>query len=158
MQARPHGASLNAAFVSIFLILTVLAASGSGGAKGLRVDIAQPSKGMCGDRDRLLFASVLPDGRVRLNEDYVEKGELAGRLAEIFRNRTESVIFVIPDPNVSFSQVAALLDVSHPRVNHVALLSHAVLRHPGNCGPVIPVRQQPDAPKPDLKFVPLWPW
>jgi biopolymer transport protein ExbD len=158
MPAKWHATSLKASFVSLLVILVALVASPSNAAKGFRVDIAMPSKGMCGDRDRSLFASVLPDGSVRLNEEDVELGKLDSRLQEIFSNRTERVIFVISDEAATFGQVAAFIDVAKRWVDHVALLSHAVLRDPGNCGPVLPMPQQPDVPKPDLKFVPLWPW
>jgi biopolymer transport protein ExbD len=121
---------------SLFAILAVLVPSTFSQPKGLPVDIAVSSgTTFCGDGDRLLVASVLPTGRVRLNDEDVELNKLDRRLKEIFRDRAERLIFVIPDATAAFGDVVALIDIAKGQADHVAMLSHAVLRNPGNCGP-----------------------
>jgi biopolymer transport protein ExbD len=64
----------------------------------------------------------------RINQQPVAKSELPGRLASIFANRAERVLFLRGDDELSFTQVAEVIDISHAAgVDHVGLMTPKVL-------------------------------
>jgi len=64
----------------------------------------------------------------KVNQDVISKDALATRLAQIYLNRAERVMFVKGDDNVSFSQVAEVIDMGHSAgVDRVGLLTPKVL-------------------------------
>jgi len=63
----------------------------------------------------------------KINQDVVSKDALSARLAEIYANRAERVMFIKGDDDVSYSQVAEVIDMGHSAgVDHVALLTPKV--------------------------------
>ncbi len=56
--------------------------------------------------DRNIVVQLHNDGSTWINETRVSAGELRPRLAEIYENRMKKVIFVRPDPEVSFGNFA----------------------------------------------------
>jgi len=63
----------------------------------------------------------------KINQDVVLKDDLSARLAEIYANRAERVMFIKGDDDVSYSQVAEVIDMGHSAgVDHVALLTPKV--------------------------------
>jgi hypothetical protein len=143
-----------------FLLLFSVFASARDQPHGFRLDIATSAKeGVpCGDHDRQLLAFLMPGDKVLLNAEVVESRHIANRLRDIFGRKTERVIFVVPEPDVTVGQVVTFIDVAREHVDRVALLSHEVLRNPGNCGPLLPVPSPPKMPNPAVKFVPWWQW
>jgi biopolymer transport protein ExbD len=64
----------------------------------------------------------------KINQQLVSKADLPGKLASIFADRAERVLFLKGDDQLSFTQVAEAIDVSHAAgVEHVALMTPNVL-------------------------------
>ena len=49
----------------------------------------------------------------RINQQPVAQGELQSRLAAIFANRAQRVLFVKGDDQLSFKQIAEVIDIGH---------------------------------------------
>lgn len=114
-----------APFAALLFGLTTFMASCSHPPTGLAVRIA--GLGRCGDvRDVVL--AVLPDGVLRLNGENQKRNELGHRLQDIFRTRAYRYVFVTGDPNVSFGEVAEVIDIASTQVDFVAILTPSVLR------------------------------
>jgi biopolymer transport protein TolR len=65
----------------------------------------------------------------RINQQAISGAELPARLAAIFANRAQRVLFVKGDDQLSFSQIAEVIDISHSAgVDHVGLMTPKVLR------------------------------
>jgi biopolymer transport protein ExbD len=64
----------------------------------------------------------------KINQDVIPKGALTARLTQIYANRAERVMFVKGDDDVSFSQVAQVIDMGHSAgVDHIGLLTPKVV-------------------------------
>jgi biopolymer transport protein ExbD len=60
----------------------------------------------------------------RINQQAVSRAELPARLGEIFANRAQRVLFVKGDDQLSFRQIAEVIDVGHAAgVDRVCLLT-----------------------------------
>ena len=60
----------------------------------------------------------------RINQQAVPREDLAGRLAEIYAQRAERVLFVKGDDQLKFTQIAEVIDISHAAgVDRVGLLT-----------------------------------
>jgi hypothetical protein len=92
---------------------------------GLAVRIA--GLGRCGDvRDIVL--EVLPGGALRMNSENQRRDELGQRLEDMFRTRYYRYVFIKGDPNVSFGEVAEVIDIASKEVDFVAILTPSVIR------------------------------
>ena len=81
---------------------------------------------------------MLPGRILRLNSENQKREELEYRLEEIFRTRAYRYVFVMVDPNVSFGDVAEVIEMASKQVDYVALLTPSVLgradfRDDGTC-------------------------
>ena len=101
--------------------------------KGQEALMPQPSKGnqLFPEVGRTIVVSVLRASgnslEYKINRDVVSKDALSARLAEIYANRAERVMFIKGDDDVSYSQVAEVIDMGHSAgVDHVALLTPKV--------------------------------
>jgi biopolymer transport protein ExbD len=64
----------------------------------------------------------------RINQQDVARRDLPAKLAAIYANRAERVLFVKGDDEVSFNQVAEAIDIGHAAgVDHVGLMTPRVL-------------------------------
>ena len=64
----------------------------------------------------------------RINQQTVAQGELQSRLAAIFANRAQRVLFVKGDDQLSFTQVAEVIDIGHAAgVDQIGLMTPKVL-------------------------------
>lgn len=64
----------------------------------------------------------------RINRQNVTRQDLPAKLAAIYANRAERVLFVKGDDEVSFNQVAEAIDIGHAAgVDHVGLMTPRVL-------------------------------
>jgi len=64
----------------------------------------------------------------RINQQDVSKKDLAAKLASIYANRAERVLFLKGDDQLSFTQVAEVIDIGHAAgVDHVGLMTPRVL-------------------------------
>jgi biopolymer transport protein ExbD len=100
--------------------------------RGQEALVPQPTKDDQRYPDRAIVVSVL--GTVggsleyKINQDVVSEHALEARLAEIYANRAERVMFVKGDDDVSFSQIAEVIDMGHSAgVDHVGLLTPKVV-------------------------------
>lgn len=60
----------------------------------------------------------------RINQQPVSREDLPGRLAAIYANRAEKVLFVKGDDQLSFTQIAEAIDIGHAAgVDHVGLIT-----------------------------------
>ncbi len=65
----------------------------------------------------------------RINQQAICRAELPARLAAIYANRAQRVLFVKGDDQLSFNQIAEVIDISHSAgVDHVGLMTPKVLR------------------------------
>ncbi len=93
----------------IFMVITPLV------PKGLDALVPQPNPNKDvkqKEDDRTVVVSVDAQRNLKINQDAVTIDQLGPRLEEIFKTRAERVIFVKGDPEVIFSDVAAVIDVA----------------------------------------------
>ncbi len=65
----------------------------------------------------------------RINQQATSRAELPARLGAIYANRARRVLYVKGDDQLSFSQIAEVIDISHAAgVDHVGLMTPKVLR------------------------------
>jgi len=63
-----------------------------------------------------------------VNQHPVSKKDLAARLVSIYANRAERVLFLKGDDELSFTQVAEVIDITHSAgVDHVGVMTPKVL-------------------------------
>jgi len=95
----------------VFMVITPLT------PKGLDAIVPQPGpKDAKVDPDVLAHTIVvtIDAGRhVKINQDAVDIRELGSRLEDIFKSRSDRVMFVKGDPTLPFSDVAEVIDISH---------------------------------------------
>ena len=64
------------------------------------------------------------DATFRINQQTVSKADLPARLGTIYANRAQRVLFVKGDDQLSFRQIAEVIDISHSAgVDHVGLMT-----------------------------------
>src|SRR5579864_5316556 len=98
----------------IFMVITPLT------PKGLDALVPQPPKDKQQQQqtnDRTIVVQVLkgPGDRpaLKINQDDVTWENLEGRLNDIFKTRAEKVMFVKADPELTFNDVAQVIDIAH---------------------------------------------
>ena len=97
----------------IFMVITPLT------PKGLDALIPQPPKDKKVEDtpERTIVVQVLkvPGNRpmLKINQDEVTWGTLQARLEDIYKTRAEKVMFVKADDDLSFSDVAQVIDIAH---------------------------------------------
>jgi biopolymer transport protein ExbD len=108
----------------IFMVITPLT------PKGLDALVPQPPKQpqqVNPDNDRTIVVQVLKAGNgdaIKINQDDVTMENLQGRLEDIFKTRAEKVAFVKGDPDLTFSDVAQVIDKVHAAgVDKVGLIT-----------------------------------
>jgi biopolymer transport protein ExbD len=94
----------------IFMVITPLT------PKGLDALAPQPSpKDAKVDPDvlaRTIVVSIDAARRVKINQDPVDARMLGSRLEDIFKTRSDRVMFVKGDPTLPFSDVAEIIDIA----------------------------------------------
>lgn len=98
----------------IFMVITPLT------PKGLEALIPQPPKDPQKQQDtpeRTIVVQVLkvPGNRpaLKINQDDATWETLQGKLTDIYKTRAEKVMFVKADGELSFSDVAQVIDIAH---------------------------------------------
>ena len=96
--------------------------------KGQEALVPKPPKDDQTYSDRTIVVSVLHavgnSLEYKINQDVVSKDALSARLAEIYANRAERVMFIKGDDDVNFAQVADVIDIGHAAgVDHVGLIT-----------------------------------
>jgi biopolymer transport protein ExbD len=100
--------------------------------RGERAQALEPQKNHLQPRNEPVVLEVLKDraGKLafRINQQVVEKESLESRLASIYANRSERVLFLKGDDQLSFTQVAEVIDMGHAAgVDRVGLMTPKVL-------------------------------
>ena len=109
----------------IFMVITPLT------PKGLDALVPQPPKDkekQVEPSDRTVVVQLLKGGgdkaSLKINQDDVTWENLEGRLNDIFKTRAEKVMFVKADPDLTFNEVAQVIDISHSAgVDKVGLIT-----------------------------------
>lgn len=74
-----------------------------------------------------VLRSKAGDADFRINQQDVPRKDLQNRLTAIFANRAERVLFVKGDEDLSFTQVAEVIDIGHAAgIDHVGLITRNV--------------------------------
>jgi biopolymer transport protein ExbD len=94
-------------------------------SRGESAQVPQPAKS---DAKAAVVLEVLRDGAnrtvFRINQQTVTREELATRLAGIYARRAERILFVKGDDQLSFTEIAEAIDISHAAgVQHVGLIT-----------------------------------
>jgi biopolymer transport protein ExbD len=102
--------------------------------KGLDALVPQPPKNptQTQPNDRTIVVQILktPSGvpEYKINETPVNKGELLGKLTEIYANRAERIMFVKGDDDIDFRYVAEVIDIGRSaNVDHIGMMTPKIL-------------------------------
>jgi biopolymer transport protein TolR len=106
----------------IFMVITPLT------PKGLDALVPQPPKNpqqqQTNPDDRTIVVQILRNRDLKINQDDVTMDKLQGRLEDIFKTRAEKVAFVKGDENLTFADVAQVIDKVHAAgVDKVGLIT-----------------------------------
>jgi biopolymer transport protein TolR len=109
----------------VFMVITPLT------PKGLDALVPQPPKDPTKQpppSDRTIVVQVLKGNgdkpALKINQDDVTWDNLEGRLNDIFKTRAEKVMFVKADPDLTFNDVAQVIDIAHAAgVDKVGLIT-----------------------------------
>jgi len=105
----------------IFMVITPLT------PKGLDALVPQPPKNpqqQTNPDDRTIVVQVFKNNSIKINQDDVTLDKLQGRLEDIFKTRAEKVAFVKGDNDLTFSDVAQVIDKIHAAgVDKVGLIT-----------------------------------
>jgi biopolymer transport protein TolR len=109
----------------IFMVITPLT------PKGLDALVPQPPKDKQNNpppSDRTVVVQLLKGSgdkaNLKINQDDVTWENLEGQLNDIFKTRAEKVMFVKADPDLTFNEVAQVIDISHAAgVDKVGLIT-----------------------------------
>jgi biopolymer transport protein TolR len=109
----------------IFMVITPLT------PKGLDALVPQPPKDkqkQPESDERTVVVQLLKGSgdkaSLKINQDDVTWENLEGRLNDIFKTRAEKVMFVKADPDLTFNEVAQVIDIAHSAgVDKVGLIT-----------------------------------
>src|SRR6516164_9936031 len=109
----------------IFMVITPLT------PKGLDALVPQPPKDkqkQPESDERTVVVQLMKGGgdkaALKINQDDVTWDNLEGRLNDIFKTRAEKVMFVKADPDLTFNDVAQVIDIAHSAgVDKVGLIT-----------------------------------
>ncbi|MGO8818662.1 MAG: ExbD/TolR family protein [Terriglobia bacterium] len=109
----------------IFMVITPLT------PKGLDALVPQPSKDKSQpDQDvinRTIVVSVDTRGQLQINQAPISLADLGPRLEDIFKTRNDRIMFVKGEPDTSFSDVAAVIDVAKGAgIDKIGLITKAI--------------------------------
>lgn len=95
--------------IIIFMVITPLT------PKGLDALVPQPNPNAQPDEaimSRTIVVSIDAERRVKINQDPVDIRDLGGRLVDIFKTRSDRVMFVKGDATLPFGDVAQIINVA----------------------------------------------
>jgi len=109
----------------IFMVITPLT------PKGLDALVPQPHKDkqkQPESDERTIVVQLLKGAgdkaALKINQDDVTWDNLEGRLNDVFKTRAEKVMFVKADPDLTFNEVAQVIDIGHSAgVDKVGLIT-----------------------------------
>jgi biopolymer transport protein ExbD len=95
--------------------------------KGLDALVPQPPKTPQQQQnpdERTIVVQIFKNDTLKINQDDVSIDQLQGRLEDIFKTRAEKVAFVKGDENLTFADVAQIIDKVHAAgVDKVGLIT-----------------------------------
>jgi biopolymer transport protein TolR len=95
----------------IFMVITPLT------PKGLDALVPQPPKSeqqkQSTPNDQTIVVQVQSNHQIKINQEDVTLDALQGRLEDIFKTRAEKVAFIKGDENLTFADVATVIDKMH---------------------------------------------
>jgi biopolymer transport protein ExbD len=96
--------------IIIFMVITPLV------PKGLDALVPQPSKDQAPPPDeimnRTVVVSIDAERRVKINQDPTDLRSLGSRLEDIFKTRSDRIMFVKGDSTLPFGEVAQIIDIA----------------------------------------------
>jgi len=95
--------------IIIFMVITPLT------PKGLDALVPQPNPNAQPNEEimsRTIVVSIDAERRVKINQDPVDIRDLGGRLVDIFKTRSDRVMFVKGDATLPFADVAQIIDIA----------------------------------------------
>jgi biopolymer transport protein TolR len=103
--------------------------------KGLDALVPQPPKDpqkQPPQNDRTIVVQVINNPghtpTYKINETEVNKGDLLGKLTDIYSNRAERIMFVKGDDDVNFAYVAEIIDIGKAaNVDHIGLMTPKIM-------------------------------
>ncbi len=105
----------------IFMVITPLT------PKGLDALVPQPPKNpqqQTNVDERTIVVQILRNRTLKINQEDVTLDRLQGRLEDIYKTRAEKVAFVKGDENLTFADVATVIDKVHAAgVDKVGLIT-----------------------------------
>lgn len=105
----------------IFMVITPVA------PKGLDAQIPQPASKREAATPDAIVVSLDSKHHIKINQEPVALTDLGAKLEQIFETRSERSIFVSGDADVSFSDVAAIIDVAKGSgIERVGLVTPAI--------------------------------
>lgn len=110
--------------IIIFMVITPLQ------PKGLDALVPQPNPNAKPSQDvinRTVVVSMDAQRRITINQQPVMLSELGPRLEDIFKTRSERVMFVKGDPTLPFSDVAQIIDIAKGAgIDKIGLITKAI--------------------------------
>jgi biopolymer transport protein TolR len=95
--------------IIIFMVITPLI------PKGLDTLVPQPNPNAEPNEEvlrRTVVVSIDAERRIKINQDPVDLRTLGPRLEDIFKTRSDRVMFVKGDPTLPFGEVAQVVDIA----------------------------------------------
>jgi biopolymer transport protein TolR len=96
--------------IIIFMVITPLT------PKGLDALVPQPSKDQAPPSEdvlsRTIVVSIDAERRIKINQDATDLRSLGPRLEDIFKTRSERIMFVKGDSTLPFGEVAQIIDIA----------------------------------------------
>jgi biopolymer transport protein ExbD len=96
--------------------------------------IPQPARRDAKPADAVVLEVIKDAGGAvgfRINQQPVAKGELQSRLATVFATRAQRVLFVKGDDQLSFTQIAEVIDIGHSAgIDQIGLMTPGTVAVP----------------------------
>ena len=95
--------------IIIFMVITPLT------PKGLDTLVPQPNPNAMPSQDvinRTVVVSIDAQRQIKINQEPVDIRMLGSRLEDIFKTRSERIMFVRGDPTLPFGEVAEIIDIA----------------------------------------------
>jgi biopolymer transport protein ExbD len=131
----------SAPLAALFLALTPCVLVERDPSAALPVLIAKTMDCPNDDR-RVVVIRVLRGGKIKLNMEDSDRVSLGKRLEEVFAMRAEKVVFISADPQLSFQEVAEVIDIATKCVDNAALISPALKADLSHCLTITPWPRQ----------------
>jgi biopolymer transport protein TolR len=122
--AEPNVVPLIDVLLVLIIIFMVITPRIPTGLKTLVPQPAPPNQKQQPPDNRTIVVSVLPGGKLMINQDATDWNQLGNRLFDIFKERADKIAFVKGDENVEFAQVARAIDIMRGSgIDHVGLIT-----------------------------------